>query len=528
MLFNSYEFLFLFLPLVLSGYFAFARIGREPAIVWLVVASLLFYGWWNPVYLTLIVASMGVNFGVGSLLSQANRLNRLHSGRLWLTFGLGLNLAVLGYFKYANFTINSVNAVADTQFHLDTIILPLAISFFTFQQVAYLVDAYKGITQEYRFIHYVLFVSFFPQLIAGPIVHHRDMLPQFMHEDAPKPHIRNITIGLCIFALGLFKKTVLADGIAQYSSPVFDAANAGATLTLFEAWGGALAYTFQLYFDFSGYSDMAIGAARMFGIQLPVNFHSPYKATNIIEFWRRWHMTLSTFLRDYLYVALGGNRHGKFRRFRNLLLTMLLGGLWHGAGWTFVVWGALHGAYLCVNHAWRHVARHLWPRPVLPRALSQALAWLATFIAVVVSWVFFRANDFAAAHAMLAGMGGLNGIALPNALAAQLGGLWPLLAEMGFGTYLGGGSQFIFTWLWIVCLLPAVLVMPNTQQIMRTAHPGLHLHATTADNEIRPFHRIVERLCWRPALPWAVAVGATAGFAVLAMTRISEFLYFQF
>lgn len=528
MLFNSYEFLFCFLPLVLGGYFAAARIGREPAIAWLVVASLFFYGWWNPVYLVLIVASMVVNFGFGRLLSQANRLKRLHTGRLWLMFGIGLNLAVLGYFKYANFAVSSVNAVADTQFHLDTIILPLAISFFTFQQIAYLVDAYQGITREYRFIHYALFVTFFPQLIAGPIVHHRDMLPQFMHEGALKPYVRDIAVGLCIFALGLFKKTVLADGIAQYSTPVFAAADTGATLTLFEAWGGALAYTFQLYFDFSGYSDMAIGAARMFGIQLPVNFHSPYKATNIIEFWRRWHMTLSAFLRDYLYVALGGNRHGTYRRYRNLLLTMLLGGLWHGAGWTFVVWGALHGFYLCINHAWRHLARHLWARPVLPRALSKTLAWLVTFVAVVVSWVFFRASDFAAAHAILAGMAGLNGVALPNALAAQLGGLWPVLSGLGFSTYLGGGSQFIFTWLWILFLLPAALIMPNTQQIMRAAQPGLHLHAATDDNEIRPFHPVVERLCWRPALSWAVVVGIMAAVAVLAMTRISEFLYFQF
>ena len=528
MLFNSHEFLFLFLPATFAVYFLLARRGHEVAIAWLVLASLFFYGWWNPVYLVLILVSMLINFALGELLSRAHAAGARVAGRLWLIAGLAFNLGLLGYFKYANFSVETLNALTGADYHLGAIVLPLAISFFTFQQIAYLMDAHKGITQEYRFMHYALFVTFFPQLIAGPIVHHRDMLPQFMRDDALRPHIRNIVIGLGIFSIGLFKKTVLADGVAQYSTPVFDAAAAGQTLTLFEAWGGALAYTFQLYFDFSGYSDMAIGAARLFGVRLPLNFHSPYKATSIVEFWRRWHMTLSRFLRDYLYIPLGGNRGGRVLRYRNLMLTMLLGGLWHGAGWTFVIWGGLHGAYLAINHAWSHVSRRLWPHGLLPRALGKSLAWLTTFTAVVIGWVFFRASDFAAAMAMLEGMAGLNGIALPNALAARLGGFWTTLESLGFSIYLGGGGQFVFTWLWIGALLPLALIMPNTQQIFARAEPALHPHVAEPDSEIRPLGALADRLAWRPATGWAIALGVTAGLGVLAMNRVSEFLYFQF
>ena len=528
MLFSSYEFLFVFLPLTLAGYYLIAKAGREAAIIWLVLASLFFYGWWNPAYLPLIMLSIGVNFAVGQILARAHQRNTKRSARPWLLAGIVFNLGLLGYFKYANFTVDNLNTLLDTDFHLHTIILPLAISFFTFQQIAYLVDAGNGITKEYRFAHYALFVTFFPQLIAGPIVHHRDMLPQFMKRGAMKPYIGNITIGISIIAIGLFKKVVLADGIAQYASPVFAAADQGSPLTFFEAWGGALAYTLQLYFDFSGYSDMAIGAARLFGIRLPINFHSPYKATNIIEFWRRWHITLSTFLRDYLYIALGGNRGGKFLRYRNLLITMLLGGLWHGAGWTFVVWGALHGLYLVINHAWVALWRRFAPTGILPRSVSKALSWSITFLAVVVGWVFFRAVDMDAALTMLHAMCGFNGIAIPNAIAARLGAPWEILQSMGFTTYLGGGSQFVNTWLWVCFLLPMALLMPNTQQFMEKASPALGLIQSADNNEIRPFHTLQSRLRWQLSPLWAVFIAALAIIGTLALTRVSEFLYFQF
>ena len=291
--------------------------------------------------------------------------------------------------------------------------LPLGISFFTFQKIAYLVDAYRGEVRAGGFLSFALFVTFFPQLIAGPIVHHSEVIPQFGQKSTYRPNLDNLSMGIGIFVLGLAKKTVLADSIATYATPVFRAAQAGADPTLFEAWGGALAYTFQLYFDFSGYSDMAIGLALMFNIRLPINFNSPYKATNIIDFWRRWHITLSRFLRDYLYIPLGGNRHGVARRYANLMLTMLLGGLWHGAGWTFIVWGGLHGIFLVINHFWHALgvgsATTSGARPGSDGSAARTI----TFLAVMVAWVFFRAEDFDAATRILAGMAGLNGVQLP-------------------------------------------------------------------------------------------------------------------
>ena len=528
MLFNSYAFLFLFLPITLAAFFLVARHGRELAIGLLVLASLFFYGWWNPVYLLLILVSMLVNFGLGELLSRASRRTDKMFSKLWLWLGVAFNLGLLGYFKYAGFLVGSLNIVAGTNFDLGTIVLPLAISFFTFQQIAYLVDAYRGITQEYSFTHYALFVTFFPQLIAGPIVHHSEMLPQFMRDETLRPRLENIAVGLSIFAIGLFKKTVLADGVSHYATPAFDAAAHGETLTLFEAWGGALAYTFQLYFDFSGYSDMAIGGARLFGIRLPLNFHSPYKATSIIEFWRRWHMTLSRFLRDYLYISLGGNRGGPALRYRNLMVTMLLGGLWHGAGWTFVVWGGLHGLYLVINHGWHWLRRRLWSRALLAPGLSRLVSWALTFLAVIVGWVFFRAANFDAALEMLRGMAGFNGVAIPNGVAVHLGWVWEWLSRLGLGTYLGGGTNFVATWLWLALLLPAVLLVPNTQQLLARGEPALQPYSGADAHELVLFPRLPATLAWRPGLPWAVILGIAAAFGVLAMSSVSEFLYFQF
>jgi alginate O-acetyltransferase complex protein AlgI len=528
MLFNSYEFILLFLPVTFLVFFAIARLGREAAIAWLVVASLFFYGWWNPSYLILILLSMIVNFGFGEFISRAHENRRAARAKTSLALGVILNLGVLTYFKYAGFFFSNINALTGTSIDLGHIVLPLAISFFTFQQIAYLVDAYKGITQEYRFSHYALFVTFFPQLIAGPIVHHKEMLPQFMCRDTLRPKLDNVSIGLSIFFFGLFKKAVLADGVAPYGSSVFDAAAAGETLSFFEAWGGALAYTMQLYFDFSGYSDMAIGAARLFGIRLPLNFHSPSKATSIIEFWRRWHMTLSRFLRDYLYIPLGGSRHGKARRYFNLMVTMFLGGLWHGAGWTFVAWGVLHGFYLVVNHAW-HRFRQIFGRAgAKSTRAGKLVAWLMTFLAVVTGWVFFRATDFHSAIAILEGMAGINGVALPNAVIARLGdaGMW--LQKAGVGVYLGGGSDFFFTWIWIMALLAVVLMMPNTQQIMSSFEPALRVYQSDNKYQIRFGERLASRITWQPTAGWAVIIGIVAALGLLALTSISEFLYFQF
>ncbi len=529
MLFNSYEFLFVFLPVTLTGFFIVCRqLGREGAIVWLVLASLFYYGWWNPNYVGLILVSMVVNFLVGRNISRLSVTAGWTRGLL-VVCGVAFNLLLLGYFKYANFFVSTAADLTGADIVLAPIVLPLAISFFTFQQIAYLADAYQGAASEYSFRHYALFVTFFPQLIAGPIVHHAEMMPQFMRDDVLRPQMRNFAIGGTIFAIGLFKKVVLADGVALYASPVFATAASGASLSFFEAWGGALAYTFQLYFDFSGYSDMAIGSARMFGIRLPLNFFSPYKATSIIEFWRRWHITLSRFLRDYLYIPLGGSRRGQVRRYANLLATMILGGLWHGAGWTFMFWGALHGAYLVVNHGWQWICRRSGLDAFADTVIWRWAAWLLTFLAVVAGWVFFRAESFAAAVAMFQGMAGLNGVTLPNAIVARLGtDAAAYLAALGIGAHIGGGWNFVLTWLWVGSLLVLALVAPNTLQLTRAYMPTINRFGDATANAVQPLHRLMLKLRWRTSTPWAAAISAVAAISVLGLSSVSEFLYFQF
>src|SRR3984893_211021 len=348
MLFNSYPFIFLFLPVALLGYFALGRLSNLFPVIWLALASFAFYAVSNWQFVPLLLASVAFNYLIGLLLITSRLRNRLRFAAL--TLGVAGDLLVLGYFKYAGFLAANLDAVFSTGFTVDILLL-VGISFYTFTQIAFLVDAYRGKVAGYALPHYALFVTYFPHLIAGPILHHKDMIPQFERAEAKRPDAHLILCGLIIFAIGMFKKTCLADGIQPFVALAFGPD----TPSFAQAWIGALAYTFQLYFDFSGYSDMAIGISLMFGVFLPLNFDSPYKATTIFDFWRRWHMTLSQFLRDYLYIPLGGNRHGRLLRYVNLMITMLLGGLWHGAAWTFVIWGALHGAYLCVNHLWNAV-----------------------------------------------------------------------------------------------------------------------------------------------------------------------------
>jgi len=518
MLFNSYTFIFLFLPIVLLGFHLIGKQGHHRvAIAWLVGSSLFFYGWWNPAYLGLMLVSIFFNYGIGVSLGGAPKQP---NKKPILIFGVIVNLGLLAYFKYANFFVDNLNNIAGTDIVLEQIILPLAISFFTFQQIAYLVDAWRGETKEYNFLHYCLFVTFFPQLIAGPIVHHKEMLPQFAKDVVYKLRSKHLAIGLTIFAIGLFKKVVLADGISVYASPVFDAAEAGVVLTFFEAWGGSLAYTFQLYFDFSGYSDMAIGIARMFGIRLPLNFNSPYKATSIIDFWRKWHITLSRFLKDYLYIPLGGSRQGKSRRYANLMITMLLGGLWHGAGWTFVLWGALHGFYLIINHGWRVIFKN--KRKTKFGAL---FAWTLTFIALIVSWVPFRAESLEGAGNIFKSMFGLNGFVLPESYLGHLNhlaGLGNYLLAIGWEFGDAGLFKGVKEVAGLLFLLLISVAFPNTQQIMRRYRPAFE----TYKGEIpRLRWRVLE---WRPTRIWALFSSTIFVLAVLGLTRVSEFLYFQF
>lgn len=397
MLFNTFSFFLLFLPIALTGYFLSSRYSLRLSIAFLTGMSIVFYVQWNIAFLPLLLGSVGVNYLAGRLISRAKEVGDVRKAKRTLIGGLVFNLSLLATFKYLDFIVSNISWLSGVQISPVGIVLPIGISFFTFTQIAYLVDCHSTPVREYRLESYGLFVTYFPHLIAGPILHHKDMMPQF---DRPDMHVfvpGRLIVGLAFFLVGLIKKVVLADGVSQFVAPVFDIGHS--QLTVLEAWSGALAYTFQLYFDFSAYSDMAYGLSYMFGIVLPINFNSPYKATSIIEFWRRWHMTLSAFLRDYLYIPLGGNRKGPVRRYLNLLITMLLGGLWHGANWTFVVWGGLHGVYLVANH----ILRGLLGQRTTP--LLRLIGWLTTFVAVVVGWVFFRAASFDIAvdvlHAMV-------------------------------------------------------------------------------------------------------------------------------
>jgi D-alanyl-lipoteichoic acid acyltransferase DltB (MBOAT superfamily) len=413
MLFNTPGFILGFLPLTLGGFFLAGRLyGSRAALVWLLAADLVFYGWWNPRYVPLLAGSVGVNFILGRRILLLAQAGRHDVARIWLIGGVGFNLGLLGWFKYADFLLHLAAPGAPTL----GIVLPLAISFFTFQQIMFLVDSARASRPAVGALPYAAFVCFFPHLIAGPIVRPSEILPQLQARHLARPVAANLAAGLTIFLLGLGKKLVLADTFGGFADTGFAAASHGTALTLVEAWYAALAYTLQIYFDFSGYSDMAIGLARMANVRFPLNFNSPYKARDIAEFWRRWHITLSRFLRDYLYIPLGGNRHGEARRLGNLMLTMLLGGLWHGAAWTFVAWGGLHGLYLIVHRLW---ARLSWP---LPAPLAQAL----TLLAVVLAWVPFRADGMDATLGMLRGMAGLNGFALPQMIV----GAWAPLAAI--------------------------------------------------------------------------------------------------
>jgi D-alanyl-lipoteichoic acid acyltransferase DltB (MBOAT superfamily) len=525
-LFNSYSFLIGFLPVTVLGFFLLARWSRTWAAGWLAFMSLVFYGWWNVAYVTLLMASIVANYWIGTRLAAGadNVADRRIPKRLLLAIGIAANLCLLGYYKYANFFVETVATLSDVPFSAWHIILPLGISFFTFTQIAFLVDAYRGRVREYRFVHYTLFVTYFPHLIAGPVLHHSEMMPQFEQTSTYKVRWENFAVGGTIFLLGLFKKTVLADGVAHYANQLFGAAAAGRDITIVEAWSGALAYTCQLYFDFSGYSDMAIGLSRLFGVRLPLNFASPYKATSVIDFWRRWHITLSRFLRDYLYFPLGGNRKGRARRYVNLFVTMLLGGLWHGAGFTFIAWGALHGFYLVVNHAWRALTARLHLRPRVSSAPGRFAGAAVTFIAVVLAWVLFRSPSLDAASRIYKAM-------ISPRSAVNLDWSWTAwLPESWVGDATASGFAFVrllpaggpTALLHIATLLAIIWLLPNVQQFLRDWRPALDFEAPHRSE------RPIVSLAWQPHLGWAVAMALIGVLAVSFGDSVSEFLYYQF
>jgi alginate O-acetyltransferase complex protein AlgI len=483
MLFNSAPFLFAFLPVTLSIFFLLGLFNyRALATGWLALASLAFYGWDDPSrLLPIILFSIVFNFIVGWMLLR-------RKSRQMLAIGICGDLLLLGYFKYAGFLADTITAATGVVVPNPHVLLPIGISFFTFTQIAFLVDAFRGEAQEYKPSHYMLFVTFFPHLIAGPIYHHKEIMPQFGRREIYWLDISNVTLGLTWFALGLAKKVLLADSIAQFATPVFAAVAAGSQISFIDGWIAALSFSLQLYFDFSGYSDMAIGLALLIGVRLPLNFDSPYKSASLIDFWRRWHMTLSRFLRDYLYIPLGGNRRGPRRRYINLMITMLLGGLWHGASWNFVIWGGIHGFGLMINHAWNKIAQTR--KFTLPGLLS----WALTFAFVVLAWVPFRAETLQATWTIWKSMVGANGfLPIRNAIEGQV-------------------SLAVF---WIAGLLALALLGPNTQQLMSFSNETLV--------------KFSERM-QAPNLKWAAVAGILFGAAVVSIIgqRPTEFLYFRF
>ena len=514
MLFNSWVFIAFFLPVVLTGYSVLiARKRVRAAYVFLTIASFVFYGAWDIRFLPLLLVSILVNFLIGE--AMARRLGRARLAML--VAGLVFNLGLLFFFKYALFTQSVFKTSFGVGFGLSGIVLPIGISFYTFQSIGYLVDVYRGTTVRRDLVDFALFISFFPQLIAGPIVHHAEMMPQFSRPRT-NPLTHGLAVGITIFVFGLAKKVILADSLALVATPVFDLAAHGHRPDLLSAWVGLLAYALQIYFDFSGYSDMAVGLGAMFGIRLPVNFASPYRAISIIDFWRRWHITLSRFLRDYLYFPLGGNRRGKARRYVNIFVTMVLGGIWHGAGWTFLLWGAFHGVLIVINHAWQR----LWHGPPLPRFAG----WGLTFVLVTLAWVPFRALDIAATWHFYGGLFGMGG--LPHGLdpAGLLKfGKRILIFAAGLGS--DGWINPVAATFILPLALTIALALPNVIAIMGPTYPGLRSPGYP-DPALGGIHHSLDALHWRPDRVWSIVVAILAAVCLLKLNDVSEFIYFQF
>ncbi|MEQ8708379.1 MAG: MBOAT family protein [Rhodospirillales bacterium] len=516
MLFNSLEFIFIFLPMSLVAFYGARWLFRgsvRPLLAVLLVVSLFFYGYWNADYLWLLAGSVVFNYGCGELL-------RRYPGKGLLAVGVTFNILLLGIFKYTGFLVSEIGDLFHTGWSAPDILLPLAISFFTFQQIAYLVDCYRGQAEgSGGLLEYAVFVSFFPQLIAGPIVRHSDVAPQFRSRLGGRFSSPLMATGITLFVLGLFKKIVIADSLAPMADRAFGIVESGTLLSLFEAWAGLMAFTLQIYFDFSGYTDMALGLAAMFGISLPMNFRSPYKAQSIIDFWRRWHITLSTFLRDYVYIPLGGSRGASRRRYVNLLIVMLIGGLWHGAGWTFVLWGGAHGLMLCLNHLWIRSAV-AW-RPALPRWAG----WVFTFIGVALAWVLFRAETLPGASAMYASLAGSGGVMIPETVISRLPGMaGSVLASFTVPVQWDGERVFQATdLLMLLAAFGLCLLVPRFDEILSGLKEGRMFRSFSVQNLVVSIagSRTAGMLC-------GIGVSIMLWVAVLSAVRDRTFLYFQF
>lgn len=527
MLFNSYLFLFLFLPVALGGYYLLGAVRLRWAALWLCLASFVFYGWWNPRFVVLLASSILFNYVVSLyVLRQAGHKTR----QIWtVAFGVGCNLLLLIYYKYLVTLLGALHGLGLHADSPDGILLPLGISFFTFTQIGYLLDCRAGLVSSPTLLKHTLFVTFFPHLIAGPVLHHKEMMPQFAEPENYRFTAENLSVGGALFIMGLAKKVLFADSIAPYADQGF--ASPG-DLQFWGAWATSLSYAMQLYFDFSGYSDMALGLAKMFGIRFPLNFNSPFKAACIIDYWARWHMTLTRYLTAYLYYPMA-MQISRWRTRRGLpvgsagsrspggfalmiaaptLYTMALAGVWHGAGFQFFIYGVLHGAYLCINHAWRIAVSARWkPKHAWTQWLWRSTCVLLTFVAVVVAFAFFRAKGVHDAMALLQGMAGLQGFETwqwPGTVLSEVGGAegWRLLL----------GRHLLA--LYLVMLLLIVWLAPNTHQILGRFSPAL---ARADQSRFR-------WLSWSPSGPWLGVLLITLFLCLIHLHRETRFLYFQF
>lgn len=516
MVFNSYQFIFGFLPVVVAVFFALGMASRTWALRWVIAASLIFYALWRPLNVLIILPSVLINFVLARVLQRLHKQGSRGSARAVLLVGIAFNVAFLGYFKYSNFLVDSINDAFGKHMILAQVILPLGISFITFQKIA-LIDVHAGRVESFTLQDYCLFVLFFPQLIAGPIVHYREMMPQF-HRLSCRFDKDNLSVGMTLLAFGLFKKVFLADNIAPLVTPIYEQAASGSHIGLVQAWIAAVGFTLQIYFDFSGYTDMALGIARVFGIRLPPNFNSPLRASSIVDFWLRWHMTLTRFLTAYIYnpLTLWLTRRRAARGLplftqRNMgagafvellmfpvLLTMLVSGIWHGAGYTFIVWGVLHGVFLTVNHVWRLQGPRLWRDKSSYVRFMKPAGFVITFTCVAASMVIFRSANLKTATGLLQGLIGLHGIGL-NGIGLKKVAFW-----------IGAGAFIAF-------------VCPNTLQIMSRYEPALGWKPTPRDGATA-----TARIQWGPSLAWAVAVSIILALGILNLGGQSEFLYWQF
>jgi len=540
MLFNSQKFIFAFLPIALIVFYGLGRPSSVWALRWLILASLFFYAWWRPLNVLLIAPSILINFALARALQRlSDSEGKRYLSRAVLLLGIAFNVAFLGFFKYSDFIRGSINDVFGTNLILTHLILPLGISFITFQKIAFLIDVHAGRAKSFTLQDYSLFVLFFPQLIAGPIVHYREMMPQF-HSAPCRFDAENVSVGLTLFCFGLFKKVVLADHIAPLVTPIYQQAAAGVHLSLLVSWMAALGFTLQLYFDFSGYTDMALGLARFFGIRLPPNFNSPLKASSIIDFWLRWHMTLTRFLTAYIYnplvISLTRRRAarglpgvvgrkttvGAFVYLLGfpILLTMFMSGLWHGAGYLFIIWGLVHGILLTINHAWRLIVPRLWPDNASYNRWMTPIGFVLTFLSWTVTMVLFRSPTIGAAAILLKGMIGQNGVALPSFIYDHLGGLAGWLHQLGVASETMDVKGLIK---WIAYLMFIALACPNSLQILAAYEPALGVRPSKGEQGF-----IVRVIEWRPSLPWAIGVSAIAVMGIYFIGGQSEFLYWQF